>query len=92
MYGKFSSKLFHWQPSLALFTKFRMRGNVANERQINKKGEANNPDGYIPIAICSGHSEILESMVNFHKSLYIGLVTLFSSLYHTGKWVQKLLM
>ena len=44
---------------------------VANVQPIPKKGAANNPENYRPIAICSALSRVMESMVNYHLVNYL---------------------
>ena len=44
---------------------------VANVQPIPKKGAANNPENYRPIAICSALSKVMESMVNYHLVNYL---------------------
>ena len=47
-----------------------LEGN-ANVQPIPKKGAANNPENYRPIAICSALSKVMESMVNYHLVNYL---------------------
>ena len=45
--------------------------NVATVQTIPKKGAANNPDNYRPIAISSALSKVMENMVNYHLVNYL---------------------
>lgn len=44
---------------------------LANVTPIPKKGEANNPENYRPIAVCSALSKVMESMINHHLVRYL---------------------